>query len=82
MLNILGLLSKEVVFLVMISLLIAVPLAWYAAQSWLQGFAYNVNLGWGFFLSAFAIAIGIALLTVSYHTLVSALSKPVESSQT
>ncbi len=77
--DILTLLSKEVLILVGIGVLIASPIAWLAASNWLEGFAYSIGLGIGFFLIAALLAIGIALMTVSYHSLLSALRDPVRS---
>lgn len=78
-LDILSLLSKEVLILVGIGVLIASPIAWLATSNWLEGFAYNIGLGIGFFLIAALLAMGIALMTVSYHSLLSALRDPVRS---
>jgi putative ABC transport system permease protein len=73
------LLSKDFVKLIMIALLLASPISWWAMSSWLQSFAYRINIPlWVFFLSGFA-AILIALLTVSFQSVKAALVNPVKS---
>jgi len=73
------LLSTEFLGLVLIALIIASPLAWYAANNWLQGFAYRTTIEWSIFaLSAFFVIL-IALLTISFQTIKAALLNPVKS---
>jgi hypothetical protein len=74
-----GLLSKEFVYLVGVSLLIAIPLAYYFMEGWLQHYVYRVGLSWWIFAGAGVAAMGIALLTVSYQAVKAALANPVES---
>src|SRR5262249_12342020 len=57
------LLSQDFARLVLVSSLIAFPLAWWAMNQWLGSFAYRITIGWWVFLAAGAIAFGIALLT-------------------
>ena len=73
------LLSKDFVKLVLVAVLIASPVAWYAMHMWLQDFAYRVNISWWIFLLAGVLALGIALLTVSYQAIKAALMNPVMS---
>jgi putative ABC transport system permease protein len=73
------LLSKDFITLVFISLLIASPVAWFAMNSWLQGFNYRVAISWWIFLAAGSLAILIALLTVSWQALRAARANPVKS---
>lgn len=74
-----GLLSQEFLKLIVIALVIAIPIAWWSAQHWLQGFAYRVPLrGWMFALAGF-LAISIALLTVSFQAIRAALANPIRS---
>ena len=73
------LLSKDFVRLVGIALVVAAPLAYFARQWWLQRFAYQVDLSWQTFLLAGALALGIALLTVSYQAIRAALADPVKA---
>jgi len=72
-------LSKDFLKLVLISLLIAFPVSWYLMNSWLQGFAFRVNIGIGIFLVAGASTIIITLLTISYQSIKAALANPVNS---
>jgi len=78
-LDIMTLLSREVLLLVILAMLIAFPLAWYATSSWLNNFAYNIDLGATLFLLAAILATGIALLTVSFQSFKSARKNPVKS---
>ncbi len=73
------LLSKDFARLVGIALLLACPLGWVAADRWLDGFAYRMTLGPGVFIAAGLVALGIALLTVSYHAVRAATADPVRS---
>jgi putative ABC transport system permease protein len=73
------LLSKEFVKLVVVALLIASPLAWYAMSKWLEDFAYQIELEWWIFAIAGILAIVIALLTVSFQSIRAALMNPVKS---
>ncbi|RYF75963.1 MAG: FtsX-like permease family protein, partial [Cytophagaceae bacterium] len=77
--NLVGLLSKDFLKLVLISLLVASPLAWYALNQWLAGFAYRITIHWWVFALAGLPVVGIALLTVSYQTLKVALMNPINS---
>ncbi len=77
--NIVGLLSKDFMRLVLIAILIASPLAWYAMTKWLEDFAYKVDIEWWMFALAGGLAIVIALLTVSFQSIKAALMNPVKS---
>lgn len=77
--NLIQLISREFLLLVALSIVIATPLAWYGMEQWLAGFAYRINMNWVFFLSAGCIALGIALITISYQTLKAAFSNPILS---
>lgn len=77
--GIIRLLSKDFLRLVVISAVIAFPLAWWAMRSWLQDFAYRITIGWEIFAVAAVIAVGIALLTVSFQAVKAALANPVKS---
>lgn len=76
--NILTMLNKEVVMLIAIALLIASPVAWYFIHNWLQNFAYHTNLSIWVFIIAGAGAISIALATISFRTVRSAMTNPVK----
>ena len=80
--DIVAMLSKDIVKLVILSALIATPVAWLAMNNWLQNFAYRISLSGWIFLVAGAIAILIALATVSYQAIKAALANPVKSLRT
>ena len=73
------LLSKDFVKLVLISFLIATPLAWWGMEKWLQNYTYRVNVEWWVFALAGILSVVIALLTVSYQSIRAALGNPVNS---
>jgi putative ABC transport system permease protein len=77
--GIVALLSKDFSRLVLISALIAFPLAWWGMNQWLQSFAYRIGVSWWIFVVAGATAMLIALLTVSVQTVRAALANPVKS---
>jgi putative ABC transport system permease protein len=74
-----SMLSKEFLKFVLIASLIAFPIAWWVMNKWLQGFAYRIHISWWIFLAAGAIAILIALLTVSFQAIKAAVANPVDS---
>ena len=76
------LLSKDFLVLVLIAFLLASPLAWLAMHGWLQNFAYHVEVEWWVFLLAGAMALLIALLTVSVQAIKVAIANPVKSLRT
>ncbi len=73
------LLSKEFIQLVILSLFIAFPLAWWVMKKWLQDFAYRIDLSWWLFAVAGISALLIAFLTVSIRSVATAISNPVKS---
>jgi putative ABC transport system permease protein len=77
--QIVGLMSKEFVKLVVIAFVLAVPLAWYAMNQWLEGFTYRVPVHSTVFIIAGVSALVIALLTISYESVRAAMGNPVES---
>ncbi len=80
--GIVQLLSKDFLKLVIIAFVIATPLAWWAMHSWLNDFAYRINISWWIFASAGLLALFIALATVSFQAIKAALSNPVKSLRT
>jgi putative ABC transport system permease protein len=80
--NMVSLLSKDFLKLVLIANGIAFPVAWWATNKWLQQYAYHIDLQWWIFVIAGAAACLIALITVSYQAIRSALSNPVKSLRT
>lgn len=77
--SIIGLLSKDFLKLVLIALVLASPLAWWALSQWLDTFAYKTDLPWWVFAVAGLLAISIALVTVSFQSIKAALINPVKS---
>jgi putative ABC transport system permease protein len=77
--GVVGLLSREFIWLVGIAFVLATPLSWWAMHKWLQGFAYKVHVGWWMFAIAGILSIVIALLTVSFQAIKAALANPVKS---
>ena len=73
------LLSKEFTKWVLIANIIAWPIAYYAARKWLENFAYRTNIAWEIFLLSAALALLIALLTVSYQAIRAATANPVDA---
>jgi putative ABC transport system permease protein len=77
--NIVLLLSKDFVRLIIISFLIASPIAWYVMHNWLQEFAYRIPISWWIFPGAGMLAFLIAIGTVSFQTMRAAAANPVKS---
>ena len=77
--SILSLLSRDFVKLILVSFVIAIPIAWYAMNQWLQNFAYRIDIAWWIFGIAGLGALAIALLTVSFQAIRAALANPVKS---
>ena len=75
-------LGKDFGKLVLIATLIAMPLAWFAMNKWLQDFAYRIDIKWWMFLISGVVAILIALITVSIQAIKAALVNPVKSLRT
>jgi putative ABC transport system permease protein len=76
------LLSKDFLKLVVVALVIASPLAWWAMHNWLEDFEYRVAIEWWVFASAGFISVLIALITVGYQAVKAATSNPVKSLRT
>ncbi|MBS1921287.1 MAG: ABC transporter permease [Bacteroidetes bacterium] len=74
-----GLLSKDFIRLVIISCVIAFPISWWIMHNWLQGFEYHIRISWWIFLMAGLMACVIALITVSFQAIKTAVVNPVES---
>ena len=72
-------LNKDFVKWVAIAFVIATPIAWYAMHKWLENFAYKTSLSWWIFTLAGLLALGIALLTVSWQSWKAATRNPVEA---
>ena len=80
--QIVSLLSKDFVALVLVAFLIALPLAWWAMNNWLQDFVYRTSLSWWVFAITGAGMILIAMLILSIRTIKSAIENPVKSLRT
>ena len=77
--NIVNMLSKDFLKLVIISAVFAAPLGWWAMNKWLEDFAYRADIGWWVFAIAIAVAVVVALVTVSYQAIKAAIANPVKS---
>ena len=82
LLNITGLLSKDFVKLVLISMVIAFPLAYYFMNTWLQDFKFRTDIQWWYFVVVGVLALIITLVSVSYQSTRAALMNPVKSLKT
>jgi putative ABC transport system permease protein len=76
------LLSKDFLRLVIISFVIATPVAWFAMHKWLQDFANRIDLSWWVFAAAGIAALGIAIATISFQAIKAAVANPVKSLRT
>jgi len=77
--EILSLLNRDFIKWIVIAFVIATPIAWYAIHKWLESFAYKTELSWWIFALAGFLALGIALLTVSFQSYKAATRNPIES---
>jgi len=73
------LLSKDFLTLVLLAVLVATPVGWFFGQRMLNYFAYHISIQWGYLAISGALAVGIALLTVSFQSVKAALMNPVKS---
>jgi putative ABC transport system permease protein len=80
--DLVALLSKDFVKLVLISFLVACPIAWYFMNQWLDSFSYRITITWWMFAVAGALAVMLALVTVSFQSIKAALSNPVKNLRT
>lgn len=76
------LLSVDFIRLVLVSIIIASPIAWWTMNKWLQGYTYRIPIEWWVFVLAGFVAVTIALFTVSFQAIKAALSNPVKSLKT
>lgn len=77
--SILTLVSKDFIALIFVAILIAVPVAWYFANNWLQTYAFQTDLSWWIFAGSGILLILISLITVGYQAFKAASANPVES---
>ena len=80
--TIVALLSTDFLKLVVISAIIAFPVAWYFMRNWLQDFAYRIKMPWWIFIAAGITAAFIALITISFQAIKAAIANPVKSLRT
>lgn len=80
--NLWRLLSTDFLVLVIISCFIAIPVAWYFLNGWLQKYEYRIHLSWWVFVGAVVCALVITLLTVSFQAIKAAIANPVKSLRT
>jgi len=75
-------LSKDFLKLVIVSLLVAIPLSWIAANKWLENYPYRISLSWWMFAGAGMLVVLIALVTVSFQAIKAAVANPAKSLRT
>lgn len=80
--NIVLLLSKDFVTLVLLAIVLALPVAWWAVNRWLQNFAYRINMEWWMFAAGGLFVVVIALLTVSFEAVKAAIANPARNLRT
>ncbi|WP_026135558.1 ABC transporter permease [Nafulsella turpanensis] len=80
--SLVALLSKDFLKLVVVSVVLASPIAWYIMHEWLQTFAYRVDISWQVFALTTFLAVMIALVTVSFQAIKAALTNPVKNLRT
>jgi len=77
--DIVTLLSKDFLILVLVAAAIAIPIAWYSLNNFLQDYAYRTSLNWWVFVLAAVITLFIAMLTVSFKCVQAAVANPAAS---
>jgi putative ABC transport system permease protein len=80
--TIVSILSTDFLKLIFISLVISMPLAWTAINQWLQNYPYRITLSWWLFATAGLLVILVALFTISFQSVRSAIANPVKSLRT
>ncbi len=80
--NVVVLVIKDFIWLVVIAFLIAAPIAWWGVKSWLQDFAYQVEINWWVYFLAGSLATVIAIFTVSFQAIKAATANPIKSLRT
>ena len=77
--SVVGLLSKDFLKLVILANIIAWPIAWWALNNWLNGFAFRIPIQWWIFVAAGLASLLIAMLTVCFQAVRASLANPVKS---
>ena len=80
--SIVALISKDFLKLVAVGIIIASPIAWWAMHSWLENFAYHINISWIVFAITTIVALFISLFTISFQAIRAAVANPVKSLRT
>ncbi|HVG40354.1 MAG TPA: FtsX-like permease family protein, partial [Chitinophagaceae bacterium] len=80
--NIIALLSKDFLKLVLLAFIIATPLAWYFMKQWLQDFAYRIDISWWVFAVTGLFAVLIALITICFQGIKTAIGNPIKNLRT
>ena len=77
--SIMILMTKEFLKLVVIASIIAAPIGWWVMNDWLQSFAYRIEIHWWLFAAAGAMALLIAVITISFQTIRAAMGNPARN---
>ncbi|MDB5013125.1 MAG: FtsX-like permease family protein, partial [Daejeonella sp.] len=80
--QIVSMISKDLILLVFIAFLIATPLAGIGMYKWLQNFAYRTDLSWWIFVISGLFMLSVAVVTLAFHTIKAAIANPVKSLRT
>jgi putative ABC transport system permease protein len=80
--SIVFILSTDFLKLILVSLIISIPLVWMATNKWLQNYPYRITLSWSLFASGGVLVILIALITISFQSIKTAIANPVKSLRT
>ena len=80
--NIVIALTRDFIWLALLAIIIAFPLAWWAMTKWLQDFTYRTDMSWIIYLPSGAITILLAVVTVSIHAIKAAMANPIKSLRT
>lgn len=77
--GILKLLYNEFALLLVIAFAIAIPIAWFTTNKWLQGYAFRIDIHWSYFVAPFLAIVLVAFVTVSFQTIKASIANPVDS---
>jgi len=80
--SLVALLSRDFLKLILVAIVLATPLAWFAMNQWLNDFTYRIEIEWWMFVVVGLLATGVAVLTVSFQSIKAALMNPVKSLRT
>ena len=80
--GIVRLMSTDILKLVVVAVLIACPVGWWAMNGWLNNYAYKIDMSWWMFILAGGLAVLIAILTISFQAIKAAMANPVKSLRT